>query len=475
MVATDSAAALVEWETDMGLLGDSWDDHKTQAALNLAAGLLSGGNFGQALGKGLAGYSDTLQNSERMGLLKQQTEAQAAENELRKAQVAKALKDQARQTQIEELAQQFYRPGASAASNALGVAAGVGQAGPTMLAQALLPAAQATPASFDMNGYMNALMKIDPLAAIKMQQDAQKANEIQLKPGEQIFDRATGKVKFGTPETPNLTFVPGNGYRPDVMVDSKRGFVPIQGAGAPQAQQLGAAGGGFLAAPSPAATQPAAGQRAPWSGMPPEQADKFRQSVYESEAKKLQDLRESIAKGQKTLTAMERFGELNRRTATGDPIIDRLMPDWLTFDDDKQEMLSINSALAPSMRAPGSGGSSDTDVRLMRAGIPGVDKAGPVNKQIRDRYASMLKADQEELAFKERYLTQNGHLNGADEAYQAFKGQPDQPASSQPAKPVTITPNGKLLSGEKRAALDAIIKSGNPVYIEKARAKGWIQ
>ena len=35
----------------MGLLGDSWDDPKTQAALNLAAGLLSGGNFGQALGK----------------------------------------------------------------------------------------------------------------------------------------------------------------------------------------------------------------------------------------------------------------------------------------------------------------------------------------------------------------------------------------------------------------------------------------
>ena len=474
MVATDSAAALAEWETDMGLLGDSWDDPKTQAALNLAAGLLSGGNFGQALGRGLAGYSDTLQNSERMGLLKQQTEAQATENELRKAQVAKALKDQARQTQIEELAQQFYRPGASAASNALGVAAGVGQAGPTMLAQALLPAAQATPASFDMNGYMNALMKIDPLAAIKMQQDAQKANEIQLKPGEQIFDRATGKVKFGTPETPNLTFVPGNGYRPDVMVDSKRGFVPIQGAGAPQAQQLGAAGGGFLAAPSPAATQTAAGQRAPWAGMPPEQADKFKQSVYESEAKKLQDLRDSVSKGQKTLTALEKFGEVNRQTGTGG-LADRFLPDILTTDENKQLMLSIQDALAPSLRAPGSGGSSDTDVRLMKSGVPGIDKTGPVNRQIRDRYASMLKADQEELAFKERYLTQNGHLNGADEAYQAFKGQPNQPASSQPAKPVTVTPNGKLLSGEKRAALDAIIKSGNPVYLEQARAKGWIQ
>lgn len=43
-----------------GLLGDSWDDPKTQATLQLAAGLLSGGNFGQALGRGLQGYQQTM-------------------------------------------------------------------------------------------------------------------------------------------------------------------------------------------------------------------------------------------------------------------------------------------------------------------------------------------------------------------------------------------------------------------------------
>lgn len=48
----------------MGLLGDSWDDPKTQAVLQLSAGLLSGGNFGQALGKGLAGYQQSMSSAE---------------------------------------------------------------------------------------------------------------------------------------------------------------------------------------------------------------------------------------------------------------------------------------------------------------------------------------------------------------------------------------------------------------------------
>lgn len=47
----------------MGLLGDSWDDPKTQATFQLAAGLLGGGNFGQALGRGLGGYQQTMQSA----------------------------------------------------------------------------------------------------------------------------------------------------------------------------------------------------------------------------------------------------------------------------------------------------------------------------------------------------------------------------------------------------------------------------
>lgn len=43
-----------------GLLGESFDDPKTMAVMQMAAGLLGGGNFGQALGRGLGGYQQTM-------------------------------------------------------------------------------------------------------------------------------------------------------------------------------------------------------------------------------------------------------------------------------------------------------------------------------------------------------------------------------------------------------------------------------
>lgn len=45
----------------------------------------------------------------------------------------------------------------------------------------------------------------------------------------------------------------------------------------------------------------------------------------------------------------------------------------------------------------------------------------------------------------------------------------------QAAPSVSITPTGKVLNAEQRAALDIIVKSGNATMIEQARAKGWIK
>lgn len=85
----------------MGLLGDSWDDPKTQAALNLAAGLLSGGNFGQALGKGLAGYQQSMSSAEEAAQRKELMDWKR--QEMRAAQEAA----QRRQQFLGTLGQQF--------------------------------------------------------------------------------------------------------------------------------------------------------------------------------------------------------------------------------------------------------------------------------------------------------------------------------------------------------------------------------
>ncbi len=207
--------------------------------------------------------------------------------------------------------------------------------------------------------------------------------------------------------------------------------------------------------------------------MPPQKADEFKKGIYEQESKKLQDLRDSVSKGQKTMAMLEQFGELNRKTGTGG--VDKILPDWMTMDGDKQQMLSIQSALTPTMRAPGSGTFTDADARLAKSGLPNIQNTGEVNKAIRSRYAGMLQADQNELTFKERYLSQYGHLNGADEAYQAAQKSPAAQQAPATQQPVTITPNGKMLNSQQRGWLDIVIKSGNPAYIAQARAKGWIQ
>lgn len=85
----------------MGLLGDSWDDPKTQATLQLAAGLLSGGNFGQALGRGLQGYQQSMSSAEEAAQRKEMMEWKR--QEMRAAQEAA----QRRQQFLGTLGQQF--------------------------------------------------------------------------------------------------------------------------------------------------------------------------------------------------------------------------------------------------------------------------------------------------------------------------------------------------------------------------------
>lgn len=71
------------------MLGSSMDDPKTMAVMNMAAGLLGGGNFGQALGRGLGGYTQALQADEDRKMSKLMREMQV-----------QGLKDQHEQKQL---------------------------------------------------------------------------------------------------------------------------------------------------------------------------------------------------------------------------------------------------------------------------------------------------------------------------------------------------------------------------------------
>lgn len=95
-------------------------------------------------------------------------------------------------------------------------------------------------------------------------------------------------------------------------------------------------------------------------------------------------------------------------------------------------MEAITARLAPAMRAPGSGASSDRDVSLFLSGLPGIDKEGNVNRNIREQFAGNVAKAEQKMAAAERYLLQNGHLNGFEEGWKAQ--QQPKAAAQAPAQ-----------------------------------------
>lgn len=90
-----------------GLLGDSWDDPRTMAALQMASGLLASGgpsrqpqNLGVGLLGGLQQYQGVMDNARRQKMLEQQMQMQQDDFGLRKQEFG--LREQERQTVIAE-------------------------------------------------------------------------------------------------------------------------------------------------------------------------------------------------------------------------------------------------------------------------------------------------------------------------------------------------------------------------------------
>lgn len=158
-------------------------------------------------------------------------------------------------------------------------------------------------------------------------------------------------------------------------------------------------------------------------------------SLSPTDQKYLTDLREKAAKTLNTATQAGRFVDLNKETGTGgllgQPIIPlpRFMgtaplmgdvaaavggnPKWA-------ELKSITSAVAPGLRPPGSGSSSDTDVKFYREGFPNVQNTGPANQHIQRRIQAESNQDAARAAFMDRYAQTHGSLLGGESAFQRY-------------------------------------------------------
>lgn len=153
----------------------------------------------------------------------------------------------------------------------------------------------------------------------------------------------------------------------------------------------------------------------------------------------------------------ERFLDLNRETGTGElwgfP--------WASeargmFDPKFATMQALTNRMAPAQRIPGSGSSSDTDVRMYKRSVPNPDFTGPTNTAIVKRMQEEAKRAADYAAFLDRYVQQTGSLIGAQEAWGSR--QPTQAPAPTPraaaastlkarsaAKPVVVDINGNIV------------------------------
>lgn len=173
-------------------------------------------------------------------------------------------------------------------------------------------------------------------------------------------------------------------------------------------------GGPVLGVPAPTVL--------PWSNQTlPKDANKVKAKEQERGAKELEKDADAARAAEAAAKEAARFVELNKKTGTGG-LVDRIGPTrWAQgVGNDYSEMEGITARLAPAMRQPGSGASSDYDGKQFERATVGVDKPSQTNANIAAGLKERAKQLQEYTEFRQTYLEQNGTLQGADRYWKDY-------------------------------------------------------
>ncbi|CAB4139851.1 hypothetical protein UFOVP353_57 [uncultured Caudovirales phage] len=133
------------------------------------------------------------------------------------------------------------------------------------------------------------------------------------------------------------------------------------------------------------------------------------------------DMTEAATKARNNLADSKRFEELMAQQGTGGLLAVPGAAYAASFVDPQvAEMRKITDRLTPQQRAPGSGATSDFDARMFQNSLFGVNAPKETNQAV---IAAMQAKSQDELNFQSflsDFLDANGHLNGADAAWQNY-------------------------------------------------------
>lgn len=160
----------------------------------------------------------------------------------------------------------------------------------------------------------------------------------------------------------------------------------------------------------------------PWSNQSnAKDANKVKLAEQTRGAKEVEKDLDAARTESANAEAAARFLELNKQISTGG-IDDRLgVSRWAqSMRPAYAEMEAITARLAPNMRPPGSGSSSDFDGRQFERATVGVDKPRETNENIAKALIMRARNQQDYADFRTTYLEQNGTLQGADRYWKQY-------------------------------------------------------
>lgn len=146
----------------------------------------------------------------------------------------------------------------------------------------------------------------------------------------------------------------------------------------------------------------------------------------------------------------DQFGKLNEKTGTG-PMNGFGLPFFApdlgksiakVFSPNTGSMDAITSRVAPNLRPPGSGSSSDKDTKMYRQSFPNIENMGPANGQVIGQLHADATDKRAYADFADQWYAKNGTLLGADKAWSARKAIPPKPVRSSQAATTIKTPSG---------------------------------
>ena len=185
----------------------------------------------------------------------------------------------------------------------------------------------------------------------------------------------------------------------------------------------------------------------PFAGVQGRSRDALINNVRQGAIKRIND-KDTIgqlnaARGLKE--KMGRFEDLLEVQDTGGALINTPLigSAMKTFDPELSEMQSIQSEIAPKMRVPGSGSSSDIDVQMFKQATIGPEKPKQTNENIAKAFSTAQQNLIDRDQFLRDYLDYHGHIQGAEQSWNDYLNNNPIFSPDSTAEAPTLNPDRK--------------------------------